>query len=90
MNIVDIEKLPVRRTKSLSTEKLQETEAEGRRPGIVWSRSNEEQTLDIEELRWLSLTCHVSLVVQTSNLLEHSIDSIKDDQEKRVKKIINF
>ena len=50
MNIVDIEKLPVRRTKSLSTEKLQETEAEGRRPGIVWSRSNEEQTLDIEPL----------------------------------------
>ena len=47
----DIEKLDARRTKSLTTEKLPGSGEEVVKPRIVWSRSNEEHSTDIEEVR---------------------------------------
>ena len=43
------ERMSARRTKSLSNDKLEESEEAEERPRIVWSRSNEEHSTDIEE-----------------------------------------
>ena len=43
------DRMSARRTKSLSTERLEESVEAEERPRIVWSRSNEEHSADIEE-----------------------------------------